>query len=554
MFTFSPAFHVINDVREIERCFVPVGGSFGIGVEDNDCATASRLMQVLTTAGLRSAVLENDYIDADHKTGFSRYYYLHYRDTERRCKRLHFFSVDLTENDIYAMSSTIKSAYLGYMVLRPFPMHKSGRTVLSENVLRQMYPDKVKNELRIATCSAHHVANIAGNAISFLGIPWMQQDGLVAVCASTAIWMANWHMSHLYPTDFRRFTTSQITDLAVRYSLANGRAMPSDGLSVEQMLSSLNAMGYEPLHLVPDNALECHRMVYHYIESGIPVIAILGFPDSEVSHAVILCGHTLNASTPTITTPGSAYTSDFVPHYIAQDDGRGPFRFVEFIDWVSASTRIPKHKDQLADYRGDDVCVALFDEDFDSPDVAFVSALLIPVPLRVTLDGWGAERNAQRFVEDRFPDLPRLIFRTFLQPSNIYKSWWGPQPHGDLNGPPEVGVQIRKHVLPHWVWVTEFADASDIWSSGVVIGQVVQDSSGRGTSPDEALIIFVGPSHLTLFAPSSEAQTSTQPFSRPIKQYRASRHVDMDVAQQTYLDSQHLKDIDESENLGGAPA
>jgi hypothetical protein len=492
-----------------------------------------RLIDVLESAGCKGIVIEKQYVDLDFKAGYGRFYYVHHRNTNRWCERIHFFATEVRDEDLYLMTQETKNGYMGYTVVRPLPTHKAGRTVLNESIIGAMFPQLHVSETRYLTCSAMHTVNLAGNKIEFRGAPWMQQDKLIAACASTAIWTTNWHMCHLYPNDFRRFTTTQITDFAVRFSMATGRGMPSDGLQVEQMVSALHAMGYEPFLKIPETSLTCKRTVYHYIESGIPIIAIVVFPNGRglEYHAVTIVGHTLNQSRPTNKPTTSNfrgrlrlhdYTSDYVPRFIAQDDSGGPFRFVEFLEWKQLRDVTSR---QLRIGKQSFPCAARFDGGTSDSEPAFLSALLVPVPKRVTLQGEAAEKNAQYLVQSIFlPNLKsvRLSFRTFLQPSNNLKLWWEPKAVGS-GRPAEVGFALRTHNFPNWVWVTEFADSDTLKKEGTILGQVIQDCSGRGThAPWDDLVAIIGPDRISLFPPDPAADPieSTEALSEVIKQFR----------------------------------
>jgi hypothetical protein len=543
MLPFSPIFEIHNDIPKARTLF-----HNAIGVLEKP---TERLLESLESAGCTTFVTEEEYVDLDYKSGFSRFYYMHHSDTKRRCRRIHYFSDTVSHDDLYLMSDKVKATYLGYSVIRPLPEHVTGRSVLDKKVLQKMFPGRYINEERFLPCAASHRVSIAGNQIKFLGVPWMQQDRLVAACASAAIWTANWHMCHMYPADFSRYTTTEITDFAVRFSLATGRSMPTDGLALEQMISALKAMGYEPFLRNSGTAVDCRRNVYHYVESGIPVIAIIAFPVGETSleyHAVTLVGHTLNRSQPVVKRKSlrvgprqvyTSYASDFVPRFIAQDDSGGPFRFVELIEWSqyvvdtvakekkaakkerAAKTKVKKSLEAMFP------CVVRFDHNAPACEEAFLHALLIPVPLRVTLDGIVAETNARVIVEKQFwPGISaqHLVFRTFLQPSNNLKLWWAPKAPG-LGRPPEVGIAIRKHSFPHWVWVTEFASANTLPTDDRVFGQIIQDSSGRGSQDlSDDLIAMVGPDRVVLFYPDPSAPPldSAQALSEGIAQFRAN--------------------------------
>jgi len=242
-------------------------------------------------------------------------------------------------------------------------------------------------------------------------------------------------------------------------------------------------------------------------------------------HAVTLVGHTSSPSpirAPEATSVGqyeaNIYrSSDFIPRYLAQDDSGGPLRFLEFLSWDQAVNDriVPKAtRDEL---KRRFPCVVRVDARMSGKEeVAYLTSLIIPVPLRVTLKSTQAQRNAVELVKDF---LLRdgigagrdLVFDTYLCPSNDYKKWWSP-----LAGrAPDVAPLVRRHLLPHWIWITEFGVA-DHWSKkGPVLGHVIQDSSGRGTRQVlDDLIGLIAPDQLALALPDGTFITSVRSGAR----------------------------------------
>jgi hypothetical protein len=198
-----------------------------------------RLIQHL----IRSIVVEHEYIDADHRSCYARIYRFRHRDTPRRCNRLHLFApVDgrpIRLEDLLADGDAWK-AYRGNIVIRPLSHQKLGRTFLSVDLA-----PRPEHGSRFITCAHKGRSNLFGHYINYDAVPWMQQDHIVARCATAAIWTAAWHLSHKLAHEVRTFTTPEITDLATRYSHSSGRAMPSSGLHTQQVIDALQAMGFE---------------------------------------------------------------------------------------------------------------------------------------------------------------------------------------------------------------------------------------------------------------------------------------------------------------------
>jgi hypothetical protein len=204
-----------------------------------------------------------------------------------------------------------------------------------------------------------------------------------------------------------------------------------------------------------------------------------------------------------------------------QDDSGGPLRFLEFLAWDQAVKQKVVTQTNRDEMERRFPCVARIDDRMSGRhEIAFLTSLIIPVPLRVTLKSTQAHRNAIELVKDflirdGIAANTDLVFDTYLRPSNDYKRWWSP-----LAGrASDVAPLIRRHLLPHWIWVTEFG-AVDQWArKGPVIGHIIQDSSGRGTRQVlDDLIALIAPDQLALALPDGtfirSGRTEALPISR----------------------------------------
>jgi hypothetical protein len=435
----------------------------------------------------QSVVVERNYIDSDYRAGYARFHYLRHQDTSRRCTRLHFFADQLTKGHLIKMPHKIKAGYLGFLVLRPLPAFRLGRSILSD----RLAPEVSSQEKTYITCRTKYRANLVGNELQFSGVSWMEQDTLVSACASAALWMACCHMAHKLAPELKEYCTPDITDMATR-TITTGRPMPSEGLTTEQMLYALQEMGYEPVSYVPTGADAAHNITYRYVESEIPVLIILQF--SRGGHAVTAIGHTHDltrkAKTETLKIQSAVplsicRTSDFAPRIVVQDDAGGPFRYLEFIEWAQAVNTGLVSRKQASELKRRYGCVALFDRGAQTQEVGFLQALMVPLPQGITLDGYGAEIRAilltANWYQVRGITPPKdVAFRTFLQPSNTFKMRWE-----SVTGVPSIlRREFRRHLMSKWIWVTEVADLHELCTDNKVLGQIVQDSASHATSPD----------------------------------------------------------------------
>ena len=92
----------------------------------------------LRVLNVKSYVLEDPYIDQDYSSDYSQFYARMFRTYDRLCKRIHFFSRDISPL-LQRPLSTIQLSrlggfgeenYRGFCVIRPLSTAPVGRTVL----------------------------------------------------------------------------------------------------------------------------------------------------------------------------------------------------------------------------------------------------------------------------------------------------------------------------------------------------------------------------------------------------------------------------------------
>ena len=509
-FDYGKTFRVLHMPDDLGEFRTLLGaGNFGE-------PAANRLVKLIESR-CKSVVLEREYIDGDYRAGFARFHYLRHHDTNRRCHRLHFFSPQLNRRHLLHMPIYIAQGYLGFTVIRPLPGFRLGRSLLSSRLM----PDLPSGELEFITCKARCRANLAGNELKFDGVPWMEQDTLVSACASAALWVASSYLASKFAPEFREYYTPEITDLATRYVVTTGRAMPSIGLTVEQMMYAIREMGYEPVPHDPASSFHAHNIVYRYVESEIPVIVAVQFP-SKGGHVLTAVGHTyVPTASPIIekfewlggVVLRFSRSSSFASSFIVQDDAGGPFRRLELLNWNEAARANLISKRDVKELSHVFSCVVVLDRGSSSQEVGFLQALIGLLPPEVTLDGEAAELRALFTLASWYETLevnpPELfVLRTYLQRSNELKERFTRHvvPLADLRR------EFRRHLMSKWVWVTEVAELGDFLSNGQCFGLIVQDAASHANSPDFLdLIAFYLPGGLVTLRPDGHIESFSIP-------------------------------------------
>lgn len=153
-----------------------------------------RCLEVAHKNGATHAFIENEYVCTDYLSEYHLFYSRIFASLPKKTRRVHFFK-DATESltggetfedsdgtvirrfaERAAEGSSPDSKYLGYVVVRPKDLAIVGRTVLA-----------VPSDIPVRT-AVDDVVHIQDIELVVRGIPFMEQDARVGVCAHVAIW------------------------------------------------------------------------------------------------------------------------------------------------------------------------------------------------------------------------------------------------------------------------------------------------------------------------------------------------------------------------------
>ena len=286
-----------------------------------DLAVVRNTIRHLRVLNVKSYVLEDPYIDQDYSSDYSQFYARTFRAYERYCKRVHFFSSDITSllhrplssDQLSRLRDFAEQAYRGFCVIRPLATAPIGRTVLQARVA-----DGFDMEATV-TCRADFDAHLLGARLRVTGTSFLQQDTRVGACAQVAIWAGMRHMHARY--NYNWVSVADITRFARPPSVTEAVSLPnaSDRLSSDAMVRAIAQAGYQPLCLTRPDIGDA---ILPYVESGIPVILGLDIGGS-VGHAVTVIGRVFaKQDSPT------NRAVDYVPAFIVHDDQSGPYRWL----------------------------------------------------------------------------------------------------------------------------------------------------------------------------------------------------------------------------------
>lgn len=273
--------------------FLPFGeASLFSALSDASCSSADvarqprpqYLYRYLNELGARTIIVESEYTDRDYLDDYANYYVRCFELYKRQCKRLHFFALDISADQLLSVlvkggdPGRLVENYLGFVVARPLPYAVIGRTVL------RTYPDD--GGRRSYPCTKTYTANLYGLDLSCTSLAFQEQDTVLAACATVALWCCFQKTADLFET--RTPTPAEITQ-AANTNIHYGRPIPSRGLMVQQICTAIRHVGLEPelFEVNEDTALS--SLMYAYARMQLPVI--LGVDVEGVGgHALAVCG------------------------------------------------------------------------------------------------------------------------------------------------------------------------------------------------------------------------------------------------------------------------
>ncbi len=437
----------------------------------------------LKRCGAQCAVIEETYTDRDFSELYSRFYSKLFRRRKKTCRRVHFFTRDLTEQLASGSTGEVTtileteggspegggcSSYLGFVVVRPVPhapLSAAYLTIGSEENGRHLL------------VRARYEAHLHGATLVVDAAPYTQQDTRVGACAQATIWSVarHYHARHRGPW----VSMAGITEAAIEQAEVEMiRTTPygSEFLNGPAMVRAFRSIGRFPLMRIARAQTDEHgnqhfdwmgddarSVVSRYLDSGIPVALILApLTPGGVGHAVTAVGHELLDKADD-TGSGHPSRAAFCSAIIVNDDQRGVYRRLP----VNAVHREP-------------------DDDYPYILDNYLQAIFIPLPDKVYISAEQCERlawdwldlmcqnvediiathgeqlgesaeAARQFRDARFKN--QLYARTYLTFGYRHKQRLLKNTCADL-----LKAWIADLDLPRYVWVTEFGTGAG-WSA-----------------------------------------------------------------------------------------
>lgn len=217
-----------------------------------------------------TVIIEDTYVCQLYRDSYYKYYSSQFEEKDRYCVRITIFSC-IIEQDKYLekeYNEIIEKNIVGFITLRPLTVGNIGKTVLN--------PQKLK----IPECYIRltkYKFMVGGRRLEVEGFGFVSQDNETMTCSECSIYsLAEYYGTQyneykmILPNEILKFMSSQSFE----------RVLPSKGAQKEQISRVLVELGFQPrlYNYDEDNEnqslapINQKRLLYYYIESGIPVI------------------------------------------------------------------------------------------------------------------------------------------------------------------------------------------------------------------------------------------------------------------------------------------
>lgn len=464
--------------------------------------TVINTIRHLRVLGTKSYVVEEPYIDRDYSTDYVQFYARTFRAHDRHCKRVHFFSRDVTSiirepfasDTLDRIAECATLAYCGFCVVRPLSEAPIGRTVL----LARLH-DRFNLEATV-TCRANFDAHLLGVKLQVTGAAFLQQDTRVGACAQVAIWAGMRHMHARH--NYNWVSVADITRLAGPPSVIEAVELPnaSDRLSSNAMVRAIAEAGYQPLVLQQNIG----RAILPYVESGIPVILGLNV-GGTVGHALTVVGRVFAR----LTNP-TKHAANYVPAFVVHDDQSGPYRWLPSHQHASAAFSFADDTIKRATPNGP---VELNVKDHAIFAIALMSTRVFCTAARAEHNAWSQiDKNIKDLRTERVRKAlaahgisvheelmgeldsahrqDRIVLRTYLTSAAGYRRHLVQGSASDA-----LKHQLLRLHLPHFTWITEIStiDSYNQQSPKLrrIYGHTVLDATSTANRADALLVLHL---------------------------------------------------------------
>lgn len=416
-----------------------------------------------------SVFIEYPYVDKVYRDSYYTYFSSKHNHYYRDCIRVSFFDNVIKPEDFRLKNKVdyLQKHFLGFLIIRPTFPKIIGRSHLNKRAFKKD---------NFITCQVKENVLINGLKLDVYGFPHSSQDIESISCAETTLWAMMEYFGNRY-ADYRPTLPSQI--LSVLNRNADQRLLPSNGLTVEQISYALKEFGFGAyVYSKEAYKAELTNIIATYIESGIPIVAVIQNESGDVGHAAVIMGHENDTKIDFRKVKARRdfkneikyidYT-DIKQKYVIQDDNLTPYKLVD-LEWP------------VEHYVGVD----------DSFLDCTIEAVIVPLYKKIYLEADKAKKLALYILKDHYfgHDFDNnFVFRFYLASSRSFKSHIATLNRLEKN----VKEALIQSKMPKFIWCAEIYQQTD-FNKNKAIGLVILDATEASENKGDALIFAGYPS------------------------------------------------------------
>jgi hypothetical protein len=410
-------------------------------------------------------IIEYPYVDKMFRDTFYHYYSSKLELIPRNSIRISFFDIEIKKED-FQDEETIKkfqtnNNYLGFLTLRPTFPKVIGRSGISPNAKKNSIFFCCKTNLDVT------VNHIRFRVKCF---PHSSQDNQTITCAETTIWSLYEYLGNRYP-EFKPIYPSTIHQILQRYSYK--RLMPSEGLTAEQVTFVVRELGLGAMIYSRNKyPIDFDTLISIYVESGIPLIAVLSDEHKTIGHAVNIIGRQQIDCKSVISQNPEKITCESDSYINVIDFNKMPLEYI-FID----DNHCPYQQASLAN-----PCKYYSEAKWHN---CIITNIIVPLYPKIYLEATRARHNFLKYLVNSkigIKDTESIIIKLFLASSRSYKE------HLALNKSvnPNIKALFLNRVMPKFIWVGEVSKSTS-YERGICDGIILQDATEPLKSTNDTL-------------------------------------------------------------------
>ena len=486
------------------------------------------LYELLKSFGLPFTIIcEPFYSDAAYNDSYSIFYSHKHIPVNKYCRRLSFFTgkKNTIEGYIYDNydEEKLNECFIGTCIVKPLTIGCIGETLINPSKL--IDTDTTGKYIR----TVNFKLCILGADLNVNAFPYMMQDQETTTCAEVTLLNLFQYFSERY-SEYKIVYPSEIKE--IEEDQHPQRVLPSHGLTYPIITKILSTFGFSPImHDIDayqtiikedaDNRLK--RLLYYYIESGIPVAIGLSLPFNEIKegHSILCIGHGERSCeyrkryreyhrslTDSIFI---ADTADFYDDFVVMDDNQIPYMLKNYgnlsVDEnkkVSILT-IPLYNEMYME-AADAHCIV---NDILKNEKIGISRSIEQFLNCIREDE--TKRGLFELLENLGQKKNPVVTRLFLSSSKNYRSHKVAN-RGQLNN--DIKRLYSSVPLPRFIWICELYTYNS-YDEKYAVGEIILDATSSPNAGLESLLILHYPGYIGFREPDASYTDLERYFNYP---------------------------------------